>query len=165
MRRKRTFIFLNTFSILFLAVILAFGQKSSARTQSRARTHRHRASASKAQPKSDFVKLFERLRGQGATVKRDEKNDVTQPFFSVPGRVLLINGEGVQVFEYKSVAAARAEAQLVNSTGTTIGTSKPAWMAPPHFYRSGKLIVLYVGDSAQVKSLLEGVLGPQFAGG
>jgi hypothetical protein len=35
---------------------------------------------------------------------------------------------------------------------------------PPHFYRSGRLIVLYVRDDAAVLLALESVLGTQFAG-
>ena len=38
------------------------------------------------------------------------------------------------------------------------------WVATPHFYKTGKLIVLYVGDNMTVISTLETVLGPQFAG-
>ena len=35
----------------------------------------------------------------------------------------------------------------------------------PHFYNNGKLIALYVGDHNDTIELLDGVLGPQFAGG
>ncbi len=38
------------------------------------------------------------------------------------------------------------------------------WVAPPHFYKKEKLIVLYVGDDNNVLDILEGVLGTQFAG-
>jgi len=38
------------------------------------------------------------------------------------------------------------------------------WVATPHLFRSGKVIVLYVGDGASTLKVLETVLGPQFAG-
>lgn len=38
-------------------------------------------------------------------------------------------------------------------------------MATPHFYRSGNVIALYVGDDAATLAALERALGPQFAGG
>ena len=38
------------------------------------------------------------------------------------------------------------------------------WVAPPHFYRQGRVIVLYVGSNPNILSLLTAVLGPQFAG-
>ena len=39
-----------------------------------------------------------------------------------------------------------------------------SWVAPPHFYKAEKLIVLYVGESEAIIDILESVLGPQFAG-
>jgi hypothetical protein len=39
------------------------------------------------------------------------------------------------------------------------------WIATPHFYSGGQLIVLYVGDQSSTMNLLEEVLGSQFAGG
>ncbi|MBA2702435.1 MAG: hypothetical protein H0U60_01100 [Blastocatellia bacterium] len=81
------------------------------------------------------------------------------------GRVTNINGESVQVFEYATNSAAEADARRVSADGTTIGTSKPTWMAPPHFFRSGKLIVLYVGANQTIVNLLRATVGNQFAGG
>jgi len=40
----------------------------------------------------------------------------------------------------------------------------PFWVAPPHFYKAGRIIVLYVGENAAVTEALDTVLGPQFAG-
>jgi hypothetical protein len=37
-------------------------------------------------------------------------------------------------------------------------------VATPHFYKAGRLIVLYVGDSTGVTNVLEAELGQQFAG-
>ena len=39
------------------------------------------------------------------------------------------------------------------------------WIDTPHFYKAGKIIVLYIGSDATVLDLLKGALGPQFAGG
>jgi len=89
---------------------------------------------------------------------------VEQPFFSVAGRFLAVNGEDVQVFEYADAEAARAEAATVSPDGGTIGTAKPFWAAPPHFYRRDRVIVLYTGDAGRVRTPLEAVMGPQFAG-
>ena len=56
------------------------------------------------------------------------------------------------------------DADQVASDGSSIGGQVMMWMATPHFYKSGKLIVLYVGDEAAITTLLAGALGPQFAG-
>ena len=111
----------------------------------------------------DLKGLVSRLRAGGARVGRAGR--VSQPFFSVMGRALTVNGEQVQVFEYASARAAEREAGLVGPTGSPVGTSMVSWVAPPHFYRSGRLIVLYVGGDAGLIKALRDVLGPQFAGG
>ncbi len=113
-------------------------------------------------PITDYVSLIDNLRQAGATV--EPAGELTQPFFSVNGRVIVVNGGDVQVFEYADAAAAEAEAALVSPDGSSVGTSMIGWVAPPHFYRAEKLIVLYVGDSETVTDVLESVLGQQFAG-
>ena len=114
-------------------------------------------------PVTDFVSLVDNLRAAGATV--EPAGEVSQPFFSVEGQVITVNGEDVQVFEYADAASADVEAALVSPDGSSVGTTMVLWIATPHFYQTGQLIVLYVGDSAAVIDALEEVLGPQFAGG
>ncbi len=113
-------------------------------------------------PVTDYVSLIDNLRQAGATV--EPAGEVTQPFFTVTGNIITVNGGDVQVFEYADAAAAEAEAALVSPDGSSIGTSMPFWVGPPHFYKAGRLIVLYVGDSEAVTDVLESVLGQQFAG-
>ena len=113
-------------------------------------------------PVTDYVSLIDNLRATGANVEPSGK--ISQPFFFVEGQVISINGVEVQVFEYADIAVADAEANLVSHDGSSIGTSMVNWVATPHFYKTGKLIVLYVGDNMTVISTLETVLGPQFAG-
>jgi hypothetical protein len=117
----------------------------------------------KAKRSAELRSLMKKLRGQGARVALTNER-VKQPFFSVPARILNIDGVSVQVFQYSLLSAASKEAAVVNSDGMTIGTSKPSWMAPPHFFRSGRLIVLYVGNEQSILMLLQGALGNQFAG-
>ena len=40
----------------------------------------------------------------------------------------------------------------------------PMWIGPPHFFKSDKLIVLYVGEKASMLRALEDALGPRLAG-
>lgn len=113
---------------------------------------------------TEYVQLVKRLRANGANAKLTAER-VRQPFFSIPGRIININDEGVQVFKFANASAAEAQAKGVAPDGMTIGTSKPAWMAPPHFFKSGKLIVLYVGANQSILQVLQTTLGSQFAGG
>lgn len=113
-------------------------------------------------PVTDYVSLIDQLRAAGATV--ESAGAVSQPFFSVKGQVIKVNGEDVQVFEYTDAAAAEAEAATVSPDGGSIGTSMVTWVAAPHFYKTGKLIVLYIGNNQTSLAALETALGPQFAG-
>lgn len=106
--------------------------------------------------------LVRELRAGGAAVRSGGR--VSQPFFSVQGRGLTVNGERVQVFEFRSSARAEAESAKVSAEGTPVGTTMVTWAGPPHFYHSGRLIVLYVGSNSGVIDTLGKALGPQFAG-
>ena len=113
-------------------------------------------------PVKDYISLVDNLRGAGANV--EPAGEITQPFFSVNGFVIKVNGADVQVFEYSDVNAAENEAKSISPDGSSVGTSMPFWVAPPHFYKVEKLIVLYVGENENTIGILDNVLGPQFAG-
>ncbi|MDO8412718.1 MAG: hypothetical protein Q7S51_02890 [Gallionellaceae bacterium] len=121
-------------------------------------------SASHAQPASatDLATLITSLRASGAGVKLGEKVD--QPFFSVPGKIITLNGEDIQVFQFPDVTTIAAQAAQISPDGNNVGTSKPMWIEPPHFFRKGKLLALYIGNNDQVLKALTTVLGQQFAG-
>ena len=119
---------------------------------------------SKVRSTEELLRLVKTLRRQGATVAITNEK-VSQPFFSVVSRVIRVNGQGVQVFEYRRASTAANEAKRVSSDGKTIGTSKPSWLSTPHFFKTEKLILLYVGDDQTVLRILQATLGNQFAGG
>ena len=90
--------------------------------------------------------------------------------FSGTAHGLMIQNEHVSVFEYATNTALQAEASNISSDGSTIhnqngGTAAVDWIAPPHFYKAGLILVLYIGKSQHITSLLQSILGPQFAGG
>jgi hypothetical protein len=114
------------------------------------------------QPVMDRARLIESLRAAGAPVKR--AGPVEQPFLSVGGTMIKVYGEDVQVFQYRSPAATEQQAAAISPDGGTIGTTKIHWIGLPHFYKNGRVLVLYLGDEPKVLKALEAVLGPQFAG-
>jgi hypothetical protein len=111
----------------------------------------------------DFESLIDHLQAAGATV--EAAGTVSQPFFTPQGQVITVNGQDAQVFEYESKTEAKVEADLVSPNGSSVGTSIMTWIATPHFYNSGRFIVLYVGNDDETIALLDVALGPQFAGG
>jgi len=106
--------------------------------------------------------LAEALGSAGGAVEAGDA--IEQGLFSVGGQVYKVNGQDVQVFVFADEAAAIADAATVSPDGGTIGTVAVRWIAPPHFYLGGNLIVLYVGEDAEVKGLLDNIIGQPFAG-
>jgi hypothetical protein len=112
---------------------------------------------------NDYASFVEDLESSGASVETGES--ISQPFFIPQGQVIKLNGEDVQVFEYVSEEEAIKEAMQVSADGSSVGTSMITWIDTPHFYQSGKIVVLYVGNTPEMIETLLEVLGPQFAGG
>jgi hypothetical protein len=110
------------------------------------------------------VEFVDALRAAGASV--EPTGPITQDFFTAEGHTLQVNGADVQVFEYESAEAMESEASQVGSDGGSIGTTMVTWVDAPHFYKAGRIIVLYLGsdDAILILALLEQVVGPQFAG-
>lgn len=94
----------------------------------------------------------------------ESKGPVVQPFLSIQGQFVSIDGNDVQTFEYANETAVKAAAAKISSDGSTVGDTRIGWVEPPHFFRKGKLLVLYVGADRKVRESLESVLGPQIAG-
>jgi hypothetical protein len=105
----------------------------------------------------DQVSLIDALRKAGATVTPQEM--VEQPFMSVKGTRLVVNGADVQVFEYAGEAAAKLDLIQVTDVLAGRGTTMITWVASPHVYHAGRVIVLYIGDDAATLKLLQERLG------
>lgn len=118
-------------------------------------------------PATDYATLVSGLRAAGATVVGS--GHISQPFLATPGQVIAINGEQTQVYQYSDAATAAAQAARISADGSKVESASNVetqvdWIAPPHFYESGELLVIYVGTNGTVLNLLAAQLGPQFAG-
>jgi len=83
--------------------------------------------------------------------------------YTVPGGVL-------HVFKFADAVAAKEAAARVQPGGymvrSTSGINQAVdWAAPPHWYRDGKEIAVYIGTESEVIDALGEVAGQQFAGG
>jgi hypothetical protein len=114
------------------------------------------------EPVVDYLTLLSSLRATGASIT--EAEELTQPFLSVKAKIIILNGSRIQVFEYENSGAMEAESKNVSSDGTTVNLSSISWISTPHFYRNGRLMVIYIGDDKAITTLLANTLGMQFAG-
>jgi hypothetical protein len=87
-----------------------------------------------------------------------------QEYFSVGGASVKVRETDILVFEYDSTEAMEADASLVVSDGGSIGTTMLFWVSTPHFFKAGRIIVVYIGDDAETLAQLQSLLGTQFAG-
>lgn len=120
------------------------------------------SASNRPHPVTDYASVLDHLRAAGVGAEPGE--EVDQPFLAVKGKMIQVRGGDIQVFQYRDTAATEAQAAPISPDGATVGTTKLQWVGPPHFYKQGNLLVLYVGDDARVLQALESVLGRQFAG-
>jgi len=110
----------------------------------------------------DQASLLLGLQTAGATTELVDT--VIQDFFTPEGSSIKVNGANIQVFEYENAEAMEREASQVAPDGGSVGTSMMMWVDTPHFYKAGRIIVLYIGNNASILKLLDNAIGPQFAG-
>ncbi len=115
-----------------------------------------------AGPKAGAEQLAIKLSQAGLETEAAETID--QVFVPVQGMIMKVNGKAVQVYEFAGAAEAQQFSKSVSKDGTVIGKAIVGWTEPPHFYMSGSVVVIYIGNDAAVKAGLESAMGKQFAG-
>lgn len=75
------------------------------------------------------------------------------------------DGDTIGIYEYKNNQEMEQDAKNISSDGYMIGNSFVEWVAKPHFYKSGNIIVNYIGDNKEMIKKIEKLMGQQFAGG
>lgn len=110
----------------------------------------------------NYSSFIDGLEKNGASTELVEILEDTP--FSIPGFVVLVNGEPVQVYEFFSETKMLEASLLISQDGTEIGTSIIRWIDEPHFYSKGNVIVQYIGHDPETLNLLDSLLGNQFAG-
>jgi hypothetical protein len=115
--------------------------------------------------------LVSALRAQGATVQ--DEGIGSDLFLAGTDHRLRVNGMSIDAFEYRTTLEARYDASRISRDGSTFGprfgpfgdhAATVDYVAPPHWFRKGRVLVLYVGRQADLLALLRQVLGPPFAG-
>lgn len=144
--------------VLFLSAALSL-LSSVACTSNR--TDRSNPSVRTNETVLSYGSLVAQLREGGLRV--ETLDEIQQPFFTPPARVISIGDGEAQVYEYVDDKSAATEAARVAPNGS-IGGSMPMWIAPPHFFRKGRLIVLYLGSDVRSLGRMRELLGVEFAG-
>jgi hypothetical protein len=122
-----------------------------------------------AHPVTDYSSFKQAMETAGFTVLPGGRTGLPASLLAVHGQQVLIDGVTASLFEYPTERALDVVRSAIAPRGDEIptadgGTAIINW-DPPHFYGSGKLLVLYFGDRQRALEALETLLGPQFAGG
>ncbi len=116
-----------------------------------------------AEPPYTTADLLADLAAQGARVEA-LPGSVTKPYLSVPGVVVQVNGQPVQLFQYADAAALAADVAGLAPNASSINGRPLVWPAAPHFWRKGGLLALAVSNDQSLVALISSVMGAQFAG-
>ena len=105
------------------------------------------------------------LEREGASVAFAEVMSTSaHPYFRMPAARYVVNAENLYAFEYETESGAAAEGGRIAPDGASVGTTQISWASDPHFYRTGRVVVLYVGRQSSTLGLLQRMLGQQIAG-
>lgn len=76
--------------------------------------------------------------------------------------------DNITVYLYESDKKMEEDASYVDEGGSSYNNGKRAinvsWVSLPHFYKIDNMIVLYVGENTSIITVLEEIIGEQFAG-
>ena len=119
----------------------------------------------------DTASVVNSLRAAGATVTEQPSSGGFSFLHGTPHH-LLVNVQDVWMYEYPAPALTEIDASGISADGSTFHTgigpfgsaAVVDYVAPPHFYKTGRVIALYVGNDAETLRLLRQVFGPPFAG-
>ena len=115
---------------------------------------------------SAHADVVDALRSHGLTPRLQHRS--SSSVLGVPARVYAVSGGELHVFRFRSDAEARRAAGRVDPGGYSVsqngGALQVDWLAPPHWFRAGRELAVYLGSDGRVLRALERALGPQFAG-
>lgn len=115
----------------------------------------------------DYEALAHALEAAGATVEIKDALPAGRILFSVAGREFLVNHMNyLAVYAYPDVASAERDAVCIHGGDKRCpgggGDMIVDYAAPPHFYKSGRILAEYVGMDAETLKLLTQTLGAPF---
>jgi hypothetical protein len=111
--------------------------------------------------------LVSRLKVDHAVV---DEGTVTGSPLAPLAHLLCVDGTTVHVYEYSDDAARAADSDMISPDGSELRSGPDSngnshgtiieWIGPPHFFASGRIIVLVLTDDAPLLGWMTDVLGP-----
>jgi hypothetical protein len=110
----------------------------------------------------DYATFISALKEKGYSIEEPQElqpspND--HQFLSVQPKVIRVDGENVLIYEFTDSSTAKSQSQTISSDGSKIGGGIIDWIAPPHFYLQGRIIVGYIGRNQGLLGNLVKIMG------
>lgn len=113
--------------------------------------------------KDQFMKDL-KAKGFDPKVSKEENNtskNKNMKIFSVNKEDVKIKGGELSLYEYGPDEKGTLEKDMnsITDSGSTINGNPMTWNAKPHFYRKGRVLIVYDGDSKEILTSLKEILG------
>lgn len=97
-----------------------------------------------------------------------EIKDVEQSFIPTARKRMIIDDNAIDIYLFNNDKEMENEASHIDNDGFCYDNGSKSvivcWIASPHFYKEGSLIVKYIGEDKKIISDLKDILGGEFAG-
>ncbi len=98
------------------------------------------------------------LLGKTLTVVQTDQT-VLHPFFRVPGQVVQVNGQDLQVFVYADPTARKSDTARISADGTMIAGEVVDWPVRPKFASTGNVLTVLLSTDARIAGRIERAIG------
>lgn len=93
---------------------------------------------------------------------------VQSDFIPTTRKRMIIDDKAIDIYVFHSNIRMENEAKNIGSNGFSYQSETRGinigWVAPPHFYKKGRIIVQYVGSDQKILTDLKDIFGGQFIG-
>jgi penicillin-binding protein 2 len=94
------------------------------------------------------------LLGKTLTVEQTDQT-VLQPFFRVPGQVIRVNGQDLQVFIYPDATVRKSDSARISADGKLIAGEVANWPVAPIFASSGNVLAVLLSTDSRLGGRVE----------
>lgn len=97
-----------------------------------------------------------------------EIEKVGSDFLPTTRKRMTIDDTAIDIYVFDNDNETETEAGYIDERGWGYNNGhravKVSWISFPHFFKKGSLIIQYIGEDSDIISLLEDIMGEQFAG-
>lgn len=98
------------------------------------------------------------LLGKTLTVEQTDQT-VLHPFFRVPGQVVRVNGQELQVFVYDDATARKSDSARISADGHLIAGEVVDWPVEPRFAANGNVLAVLLSTDSVIAGRVERAIG------